>query len=186
MLLKLKKEQSVKLKISIIFIWLVALMILLNAIYDGYLMYIEEYEYPAFSYFSPSYSHYLFMGFGVFIAIGLLFKSKVARGFMLFFSYLPLFGSIYFLLIYGTMRDVPMYIFIFGMGFYVLTIYLFSHDEILKIYKVKHLKWEIAFYFLLSVIIYIFFTFYMKSITDDFSNESLFESNSSIESTELR
>ena len=119
MLLKLKKEQSLKLKISIVFIWLIALMILLNAIYDSYLMYVGEYEYPAFSLMSP-YSHYIFMGFGVLVAIGLLVRSKVARGIILFFSYLPLFGALFYLLVYGTMGDVSIYMFILGMGFYIL------------------------------------------------------------------
>lgn len=180
MLLKLKKEQSVKLKISIVFIWLMALMILLNVIYDSYLMYIDEYEYPYFSFMSPD-SHYIFMSFGVLIAIGLLVRSKVARYLILLSAYLPLFGILYSLLVYGTMGDVPIYKFILGMGFYILNIYLLSHEDIIKLYKIKHLKWEIISYFLLSVIFYIFFTLYIKNMTDDFENESVFESNISID-----
>lgn len=176
MLLKLKKEQSLKLKISIVFIWLVALMILFNAIYDSYLMYIGEYEYPAFS-FLPSYMHYIFMAFGVLIAIGLLVKSKVARYLILLSAYLPLFGALYYLLVYGTTGDVPMYMFIFGMSFYILNIYLLSHDDILKIYKIKHLKWEIASYFLVSMIFYLLFTFYMKSMLDNVDIELTLNNN---------
>lgn len=180
MLLKLKKEQSVKLKISIVFIWLIALMILLNAIYDSYLMYVGEYEYPAFSLISP-YMNYVFMGFGVLIAIGLLVRSKVARYLILLSAYLPLFGALYYLLVYGTMGDVPIYMFILGMGFYLLNIYLLSHEDIIKIFKIKHIKWEIVSYFLLSVIFYIFFTLYIKSMTAEFENETDFEFNTSIE-----
>lgn len=101
MFLKIKKEQSLKLKISIVFIWLFALMILLNAIYDSYLMYVEEYEYPVFTLMSP-YMHYAFMGFSVLIAIGLLLKSKVARYILVFFAYLPIIGAIYYFYYFGS------------------------------------------------------------------------------------
>ena len=166
MLLKLKKGQSVKLKISIVFIWLVALMILLNVIYDSYLMYVDEYEYPAFSLMSP-YMNYVFMGFGVLLAIGLLLKSKVARYILLLFAYFQIVGIIYCFLMYGRRGDIPLYILFAGMGFYVLYIYLLSHNEILKVFKIKHLKWEIVSYFILSMVLYLLFIWYINSMIDN-------------------
>jgi len=59
-------------------------------------------------------------------------------------------------------------------------IYLLSHEDIIKIFKIKHLKWEIVSYLLLSVIFYIFFTLYIKNMTEEFNNDAVFESNISI------
>lgn len=182
MLLKLNKEQSVKLKISIVFIWIIALSILLNAVYDIYLMYIDEYAYPAFSFVSSFYSHYLFMGFGVLVAIGLLFRSRVARWIILFFSYLFLFGVIYYLVIYGTMRDTSIYLFLLSIGFDLLTIYLLSHEAMRKLFRIKSLKWEIVVYFFLTIVLYTWFAYYIKSMT----NEIVLESNTLIEKRLIR
>ena len=163
MLLTLKKEQSIKLKISIVFIWFIAMMIIVNALYDSYLMYVGEYQHSEFGLVSP----YVFMAFGVLVAIGLLCGSKVARGLILLLSYVPLVGTLYYLLVNDTIKNVPSYMFILGIWFYVLTIYLLSHEDILKVFKVKRLKTEILFYLLLSVIFYMLFTWYMKSMTED-------------------
>jgi glucan phosphoethanolaminetransferase (alkaline phosphatase superfamily) len=181
MLLKLKREQSLKLKISIVFIWIIALTILLNALYDAYLMCIGEYEYPAFNFVSSFYSHYLFMGFGVLVAIGLLFHSKVARWVILLLAYIPLFGAIYYLLIYGTTKGTPIYLFVLSIGFNLLTIYLFSHEDIRKVFRIKYLKWEIIVFFLLTILLYVLFTYSMKSMTDDeIEHKIVLESNSSV------
>lgn len=184
MLVKLKKEQSVKLKISIVFIWIMALGILANAIYDSYLMYIDEYEYSAFS-FLPYYMHYVFMSFGVLIAIGLLVKSKVARWMILFFSYLPLVAVISNLLVYSSIGEFSIYMLVLAMGFYLLNIYLLSHEDIRREFKIKHLKWEIVSYFIFSVVLYLLFMWYMHSMTSEFDNEVVFESNSSVVVTPL-
>ena len=173
MLLTLKKEQSVKLKISIVFIWFIAMMIIVNALYDGYLMYVGEYQHSEFGLVSP----YVFMAFGVLVAVGLLFGSKVARGLILLLSYVPLVGTLYYLLVNDTAKNVPSYMFILGIGFYVLTIYLLSHEDILKVFKVKSLKTEILFYVLLSVIFYMLFTWYMKSMTEDIDLELTLKDN---------
>ena len=179
MLLKLKKDQSVKLKISIVFIWFIAMLIILNALYDSYLMYVGEYEYPEFS-FLPRYMHYVFIVFGLLVAFGLLFRSKVARWIILFLAYSPIFSVLYFLLIYESTRDIPIPILILGMGFYLPIIYLLSHEDILKQFRVKHLKWEIASFFVVGFTFYLIFTLYMKSVTEDLGHENPFESNSSV------
>jgi len=148
-LLKLKKEQSIKLKITIVLIWIAVISMLLSVIYDIYLVYIDEYELDTFASY-PVYMVYMAYIFYIGnILIGLLFKSKIARGFVLLFSYVPLFIKIMSLLIYGAARGEITDIYL------LLTIYLLSHDEILKIYKVKYLKKEIIVYFVLSVLILI-------------------------------
>ena len=150
MLLKLKKEQSIKLKITIILIWIAVISMLLNTIYDTYLVYINEFN------TFPAYTVYIFYIVSMLGAVGLLFKSKIARGFVLLFSYVPLFIKIMSLLIYSTTRGETIDMFMLDIFYLLLTIYLLSHDEILKVYKVKYLKKEIVVYFVLSMIIFLF------------------------------
>ena len=171
MLLTLKKEQSVKLKISIVFIWFIAMMIIVNALYDGYLMYVGEYQHSEFGLVSP----YVFMAFGVLVAVGLLFGSKVARYLILFFSYISLFATLYTLFSYGI--SLENFVFMFSISYHIINIYLLSHEDILKVFKVKSLKTEILFYVLLSVIFYMLFTWYMKSLTEDVDLELTFKDN---------
>lgn len=180
MLLKLHREQSVKLKISIVFIWIIALSILAYAMYDMYLMFVDRYEYPAFSFMDVSYRHYLFMAFGVLVAVGLLFRSRVARWFFLVFAYIPFFSLIYYLFSYGTTEDITIYGWFLGIGVCLLIIYFLSHKDIQKVYGVKHLKWEIIIYALVTVLFYLWFTYYLNSITSDVENDTMDESNVSV------
>jgi len=104
----------------------------------------------------------------------------------LFFSYLPLVAVIYNLLVYSSIGEFSIYMLVVAMGFYLLNIYLLSHEDIRKEFKIKHLKWEIVSYFIFTVVLYLLFMWYMHSMTSEFEfefefeNEVVFESNSSV------
>jgi hypothetical protein len=118
------------------------------------------------------YFNYVFMGFGLLVAFGLLFRFKLARGIILLSSYVLLLLLFINLVNYQIIGELSWYLIIGSLSFHILQIYLLSHKDIIDVFKVKHPKGETISYVFLSAIVCAFFLWNIQSSTSEVSNIS--------------
>lgn len=168
MILRFKKEDNLKRKIVVMFIWLVALGMIINVFWDMYKMYEGTYTYLNFSFrLNINYVfNYVFAVIAFLVPIGLIFKVKISRWLILFFLYIQL---VLFTLLLVVMSMASLFLpkDIYTLEFTLFTmlalmpaitssvIYLFSNAEAQSLYGVKNFKKELKVFLSICFVVII-------------------------------
>jgi hypothetical protein len=152
MLIRLKDNYNLEMKLTIIWIRIISLSILLKTIYEFYLSSSDEKSLFSLELFLYNYEIFYFI-FPLLVAIMILFYSKLARISLLVFSYLLLMYKLFLLAhLYSENTNLPLFEWkstLVQTLFALMSIYTFSNKEALSLYDIKEPQGE--FYAMLSL-----------------------------------
>ena len=154
MLIRLRANYNLEMKLTIIWIRVISLSILLKTIYEFYLSIFIEKSLFSLELFLYNYEIFYFI-FPLSIAIMILFYSKLARSILLLFAYLLLIYKLFLLAhIYSENTTIPSFDWkstLFETLFSLFIIYTFSNKEAISLYEIKEPQREFYTMLLLSM-----------------------------------
>jgi len=152
MFIKLQREQALITKLSIVGIWLYALILLGAAVFIAYQ------TTQGVHWLQNPYLDYALVAFMAILGIGLLVGSRVARAMVLFSTYFSLITTLMlFIADIATTKEFGLYdttwLQILNLSISLMIVYIFSNKEAIKLYRIKHPIREMTLYFSLSLLI---------------------------------